>query len=209
MRNIDWIPPEPRAGLKGGWDKFVGPGATRAEFWLMWVAAISAGIALPVIAITWDFGWSTGKLIVAGLIACDMAGGVITNATSSAKRWYHRPGQGFKKEFGFVAIHCIQIFLVAWLFGCMDWEFFGVIYGYLLVSTLVILLMPLYLQRPVAMLMICGAILLNWYVVTAPHGFEWFVPVLFLKLEISHLLTEAPFRPDGEKTVENAPATAP
>ena len=30
-RPIRWIPPEPRKGLAGVLDKFVGPGATRAE----------------------------------------------------------------------------------------------------------------------------------------------------------------------------------
>ena len=26
-----WVPPEPRPGLAGAWDRFGGPGATRAE----------------------------------------------------------------------------------------------------------------------------------------------------------------------------------
>lgn len=195
---VNWIPPQPRGGLKGAWDRFAGPGMTRAEFYLCWAVALAAGIALPVAALAAGLGWGAGRLVIAGLIALDMAGGVVTNATSPAKRWYHREGQGFSKQFLFVAVHAFQLFLVAWLFGAMDWEYFGVVYGYLLVSALAVLLVPLYLKRPVALAAMAGAILVNWYAVTPPGGFEWFAPVLILKLLVSHLLPEAPFPPPGQ-----------
>lgn len=121
-------------------------------------------------------------------------GGVITNATNSAKRWYHREGQGFKQHFSFIAIHALQLFIVAWFFYPGFWlHFFGILYLYLLVSALVILLVPLYLQRPVAILFYGIVILINNYAMIPIEGMEWFVPVFFLKLLISHLLKEAPF----------------
>ena len=166
--------------------------------WLEITVALAAGIALPVYALIKELGWDTAQLIVAGLLALDMAGGVVTNATSTAKRWYHRRGQGFAQHFTFVAIHGIQIFLVAWLFRSMDWRFFLIVYGYLLITTLLLLLTPLYLQRPTAMLVLGGAVLLNIHAFAPVRGMEWFVPVLFLKLTVSHLLKEAPFRPEWE-----------
>lgn len=196
--NISWEPPRPRKGLAGAWDKFVGPGATRAEFWLQIMVAAAAGIALPVYALARDLGWSTAQLIVGGLLALDLGGGVFTNATSSAKRWYHRNGQGFTQHFAFVALHAIHIFLVAWLFRSMDWRFFLIVYGYLLATTLLVLSTPLYLQRPLAMLVMGGAILLNIHAFAPVRGMQWFVPVLFLKLSVSHLPKEAPFRPEWE-----------
>lgn len=71
--------------------------------------------------------------------------------------------------------------------------------AYLLLSALVVLAVPLYLQRPVAFIAYGGAILINYYVVATPRGMEWFVPILFLKLTLCHLLLEAPFRPEVAK----------
>ena len=44
--NIIWQPPEPRSGLAGQWDKFVGPGATAAELWLQFLPVVLPGLAL-------------------------------------------------------------------------------------------------------------------------------------------------------------------
>lgn len=55
---IEWTPPEPRRGFLGEWDKFVGPGQTRAEFWLVIIPSVLAGLALTVYArrkgLPWD-----------------------------------------------------------------------------------------------------------------------------------------------------------
>lgn len=200
---ISWNPPDPRRGLKGYYDKFVGPGQTKAESVLTWTFVLGAGIAMVLISLTKEFGWDNLKIILAFLITCDMAGGVITNATSSAKRWYHREGQGFSQHFSFIALHAIQIFLVACVFSSMDWHFFIIVYGYLLLASLFVLIFPLYLQRPAALIALGTSFLISSYVVTSPRGLEWFVPVLMLKLLVSHLLKEAPFRPENEKCVSS------
>jgi len=195
---ISWTPPEPREGWKGAWDRFVGPGATSAELRLQLGPAIVAGIALPLYAIFGGLGWSLLQLLAAGLLAFDMTGGIVTNATSSAKRWYHREGEGFRQHLGFILPHGAQIFLVSWLFLGVDWIFFGVFYGYLIVASLIILWAPLYLERPLALLLYCGAVLLNRYAFTATVGMEWFIPFFFMKLLVSHLVKEAPYRPKDE-----------
>jgi hypothetical protein len=191
--NIDWDPPQPRHGLPGEWDKFVGPGQTRAEFWLLLVPALLAGAAVPIYAIKAGLAWTTLQLIVAGVIAFDLVGGALTNASAAAKRWYHRPGQGWLQHMGFVSIHFIHPLLVAWLFRSMDWVYFVVFYSYLILSSLIITRIHLYLQRPIASLFFIGALLLNFYVLPPVIGLEWFIPIFFLKLLVSHLIKEAPF----------------
>jgi hypothetical protein len=133
-------------------------------------------------------------MLVAVLIAFDIAGGIVTNATSAAKRWYHRPGQGFWQHLGFTAIH-VYPFIIAWLFLGMDWSYGLIVYGYLLFATLVILLVPQYLQRPVAMAAYAGGLLVALYVLPLIPGLEWFVPFFYLKLLVSHLIKEEPYRP--------------
>jgi hypothetical protein len=191
--NTHWIPSKPRSGLLSEWDKLVGPGQTRAEFWLILIPALLAGLAAPLYALLTGLGWTVAQLLVAGLIAFDLTGGVVTNATASAKRWYHRPGQGWLQHLEFVAIHALHIFLVAWLFRGGDWFFFGVYYAYLLAASLVINRIPLYLQRPVALLLLVVVWLINLYGLPPTTGLEWFVPIFFLKLLVSHLVKEEPY----------------
>ncbi|MFX1439267.1 MAG: hypothetical protein ACFFFD_03395 [Promethearchaeota archaeon] len=46
--SVEWDYPEPREGLAGQWDTFIGPGATRAESALMLGFGLAAGILLLV-----------------------------------------------------------------------------------------------------------------------------------------------------------------
>jgi hypothetical protein len=194
---IDWSYPEPRRGLPGAWDRFIGPGATAAEVWTPLIVGFISALALICYALKFgdDRGieWGVIQYIVAGFLAFDIVGGVLTNATTAAKRWYHREGQGIKEHMGFQLFHGVHIFIVAWLFRSGDWAFFGVVYGYLAVAGLVILLTPLYLRRMTALLFLLGAFIMNSYIFNPAPGFEWFLPTFFTKLLVSHLVVEAPF----------------
>ena len=88
----------------------------------------------------------------------------------------------------------------------MDWRFGLTIYLYLLLSVIIIHKSPLYLQRPVAVILFCVAIIINTYSFVPTPGLEWFVPFYYLKLLICHGLTEEPYRPESENetTPENA-----
>lgn len=190
---------EPRAGLLGELDKFIGPGATRAEVILQFGMALLAPVLLILYVIQTNITWTPLQMIIGVIIALDMVGGVVTNATSAAKRWYHREGQGFRQHFTFILIHALQPFFVVVFFRPNDWLFFGVVYGYLLIASVLILTTPLYLKRPVAMSLLLGAFLIHSYVLTPIIGLEWFVPVFYTKLLISHLLPETAYLPEQQK----------
>jgi len=177
-----------------GWlDRFVGPGATATELLWQFGAAFAAAVAVPAYALAAGLNWSVLQLAMSGLIALDLVGGVVTNATASGQRWYHRRGQGVKQHLSFAALHIIQLLLVGWLFRSGDWMFVGVFYVYLLSAATVVSFSPLYLQRPVAMAFVVGAVFLNEFAFSPVPGMAWFVPVFFAKLLISHLLKEAPY----------------
>jgi hypothetical protein len=196
MSTMKWVAPAPRRGWPGQWDSFIGPGATRAENALILGAALAAGVALPLYAGLAGLGWTALQLLAGTLIAADLAGGVVANAAAPAKAWYHRAGQGLRQHLAFILAHGAHLFVVAWLFRGMDWTFFAVYYGYLVGAALVVLLVPLYVQRPVAFLLYAGALVIHDYTVLPVAGLEWFVPIFFLKLLIAYLLREAPYRPD-------------
>ncbi len=202
MAQINWTPPQPRQGILGAWDKFVGPGATSGEEWLQLAGGIAlAGMLGILLYISRDkLNWSGLQVVVVIFLVLDLTGGIITNATSAAKRWYHRDGQdGIKAHLPFVAIHGLHLLMIAWLFRGMDWAFFAVMYGYLVVASVVIIKTPLYLQRPMSLLLFCGGCLLGMYAFIPTIGLEWFIPFFYLKLLVSHLVKEAPFSPEEAK----------
>lgn len=199
MNQIDWVPPTPRVGLAGAWDRFIGPGATSREEWLQLVGGLVLTAALLLLLHRQGHlaQWSTAQIIVVVLLIFDLFGGVITNATTAAKRWYHRAGQeGLRAHLPFIAVHGVHLLLIALLFRQGDWAYFGVLYGYLVFAAIILVRSPLYLQRPLGMTLFCGSLLLGTYVFPPSPGLEWFVPLFYLKLLISHLLKEAPFTRD-------------
>ena len=192
---INWDFPSPRSGILGMLDKFVGPGATQTEVVLQLIVPVIAAIVAPLHASQMVEGWSLAQYIICGVLAFDIAGGVITNATSSAKRWYHRQGQGFKQHFGFASLHLLHLLLVSWLYLAFDVEWFLIAGGYLLISVATVLSVPQYLQRPVALFGYACGLLIAMYLLSQPEGLEWFLPLFYLKLLVSHVLKEEPYRP--------------
>jgi hypothetical protein len=188
--------PAPRSGLAGEWDRFIGPGATRAELALILGSALVGSAAVAIYALWQDLAWTPVQTAAAALLALDLVGGVVANTTTAAKRWYHRPGQGFRQHFAFVVLH-VHPFLVAWLFWDGDWTFGLVVYGYLLLATLLILRTQLYLRRPVAMALTIAGLGIGLVTFPPAPGMAWFVPVFYLKLLVSHLLREWPYSPEA------------
>jgi hypothetical protein len=196
---IDWHPPRPRRGWIGRWDAFVGPGATAAEEWLQLLGGLAlAALVGLCVALHFPTAPSPIQLVVIILLALDLSGGIVTNATAPAKRWYHREGQQLRHHLAFVLPHGVHLALTAWLFPGSPWWWFLLFYGHLIGATLVILAAPLYLQRPIAFLCYAWIVVLSM-IVGSPPGLAWVVPLLFLKLLLSHLLKEAPFRPAQEQ----------
>ncbi|ESA37401.1 membrane protein [Leptolyngbya sp. Heron Island J] len=193
--DVSYLQPVPRSGWQGQLDRLIGPGATRAELVLQLVPSVATAIAAPLYALTLSLGLSPLQLSLIAILGFDLVGGVLTNATAAAKRWYHRPGQGWRQHLTFVGVHLLHIGLVAWLFRGADGLFFAGVSSYLLLAAGLILASPLYLQRPVALGLYSLALLCDRYLFTPTPGLEWFLPLFFLKLLVSHLLNETPYHP--------------
>lgn len=188
---IQWAYPPPASAI----DRLVGPGATNAELLLQFVPAVLITAAWVAMAIVGGWGWTPWQLALAGVVMLDLVGGVLTNATSAAKRWYHRSGRGDAAHFGFAAVHFVHPLVVMLFFDRWNWPFVAGACGYLLVASLAILRAPLYLRRPLASLCLVIGFFLALYLLPVPPRFEWFLPVFFVKILIAHLLREEPYRP--------------
>ena len=182
--------PAPRAGWLGQLDRLIGPGATPAEVALQFVPSVIAAIAAPLYALTLPIDSSPWQLALIGLFGFDLVGGILTNATAAAKRWYHRPGQDWRSHLTFVSLHLLHIVVVAWFFRGQDWLFFASVSSYLLFASGLILASPLYLQRPIALGLYSLVVLGDRYLISPTPGLEWFLSLFFLKLLGSHLLDE-------------------
>ncbi len=199
---ISWEPPAPRPGWKGAMDKFFGPGTTPAEYLLQGAAVAVLATLIVVFTLLTGPGELTWlQWLVLVVLAIDMPGGIVTNATSSAKRWYHREALGFGDQLGFVAMHGGHLVLFTLVLGGMGWGASALCFGLLLTSAALLLRVPLYLQRPLALGLYAGLLLLSFVLVPLSTGYAWFLPFFFLKLDVSHLVREAPFRPGRAGTV--------
>jgi hypothetical protein len=194
---IDWHVPPPKRSL----DRLVGPGATPAELAIQFVPTVVITLAWLLHAHAAGAGWSPLQTFVAALLATDMIGGVITNATGVAKRYFHRPGQGFAQHLGFVALHAVQPLLLVTLFDPGNVAFAAGSFGLALAGAFAVLAAPPYLQRPVAGASLAAALFVGTTLLNAPAHFAWFLPVYLVKLLWSHLVREEPYRPAGRREV--------
>lgn len=175
--------PTPRSSWLGKLDAFVGPGATPTEIALQFIPPLLFASYIILFS-----AQPTIQKLVSSILAVDLLGGVLTNATTAAKRWYHRQGRTKLHHLSFIALHLLQLSLFAGFLRDMDVFFFLSSALYLAVASVIILSVDDYIQRPVAMLFYSGAILMDIYVWKPTPNAPWFVPFFFLKLLISHLL---------------------
>jgi len=110
-RTIRLALPGATKGGGGPWDKFIGPGATRSEQAIAIVPAIVSAGVITYHAYAVNLGWSAAQYIVAAFLVFDIIGGVVTNATTSAKRWYHRQGQTALRHLWFIPVLFVKLLI--------------------------------------------------------------------------------------------------
>lgn len=180
----------PRDGLAGLWDRLVGPGMTRWETILVLGSGAAGAIyALMLLATAQAAVWRTA---LAALIAFDVIGGAVCNATITTAAWYGRLGYQPLSRFGFAAMHLPYVAVVAWIFRgpAFDLRYFEIAGGLVAISSAVVVLSSPRLRRPVAF----AAWLASVFAVAGTVGLtphlEWFFPALMLKLVIGHLASD-------------------
>lgn len=179
-------PAQPRPGLIGSWDRFVGPGMSKGENALLFGSTL-VGAALVALHLS-ALGLSWPLVLLGALIGADVIGGAVCNMTETTKRWYHRPEHRPRDHLKFIALHVLHIVVVAWAFRG---EGFDAIYaftigGWLFASAITVLFAPAALRSPLATTLFAVALGLSLYALGPTPGFEWFVPLLFVKLLIGH-----------------------
>ena len=145
---VQWDVDEPRKGWKGKWDDFIGPGATLSENILIITLSILAALLQLLYVYIGHLGWNLLQIVVAMLLAADIAGGTIANFSNVLKRWYHREDQTFLNHFKFVLTHIYPL-IVGLLFRDWDWLYGIVLYAFLLISAIIVIAIGLFLLHRV------------------------------------------------------------
>lgn len=189
---IEWDYSTPRTGVYGYFDRFFGPGMTKGEILVNIAGLLALSLLILVPLYMSGIEWSLLQWALAAFIALDICGGALTLAMSPAKRWYHRSGMTVLSHLKFVSLH-IHPFLIVFFFGG-DWIWAAIVYGLVILSAVLVLHAPLYLQRPGSVFFIAVSVLLQG-IIASPAGFFWFAPLFFVKLIGGHCTREEPYRP--------------
>lgn len=157
----------------------IAPGATRADRLLCYGTAVAGGVIASALAA--GQGWPWWTMVVVTVIAFDLFGGAVVNATAAATRKFHGPGRTARHHLTFVALH-VQPFVMALVIPEFGWATAAGIYALALVGAVAVLRVG----RPAAFaITIVGLTLLP-----APAAVLWFTPVLLIKLLLSYLEPE-------------------
>ncbi|MFF8831869.1 hypothetical protein [Streptomyces sp. NPDC015131] len=167
--------------------QLVAPQADRGERIVCYAGALAGTVFAVTLAL--HSRYAVLPLTVVAVVAFDLFGGTVVNATRSAKRRFHRPGRTARHHFAFVAVH-VQPFALALLVPGFGWAAAGVVYGVTLGGAAVVLAAPPDLRRPVAFAAAALAITAASTMAEIPRELAWFAPVLVIKLLLAHLLPE-------------------
>ncbi|MFI9509967.1 hypothetical protein [Nocardia sp. NPDC052566] len=168
-------------------DRMIAPNATDGEVTLGFSAAFAGAAAAFLLA--WHADLDLWRIVVVTVVAFDLFGGAVVNATSAAKCWYHRPGRHWPHHLGFVAIH-LHPFILALVVPGFGWAAAAIIYALILGGAVFVTFAPSLLQRPIAFCATAFSMVVVTSVQELPHAVAWFAPVLLLKLLLAHLLPE-------------------
>lgn len=168
----------------------------------MWAAGLGAAAFMIFLANNGYVAWGWFPAAIAAVVAFDLVGGAVAFNLNSAKRFYHSAPQA--SERGFVrwmkgrywvpAVHFHPV-LVYFLFRPDDWLTGIAIYLGTAASAALVRLAPYHLARPLAVLLVLASVFVAVYGPPAVPGFEWLLPVLFLKVVLGFGVREEPYRP--------------
>lgn len=184
-------------------DRMIAPGATRGEVWSGFGAAVVGASVGTISAVS--AGLPPLSVAVIALIAFDLFGGAVVNATRAAKRWYHRAGRTARHHLTFVALH-VQPFILAWAVPGYSWLAASVAYSTALAGAVVVTIAPTSLRRPIAFGVVAFALAVTTSLVPVPLELGWFAPLLLVKLLLAHLLPDEADRATGERAAASPSA---
>ncbi len=184
---------------EGKTDVINGTGAYFEERMLGYSGAAIVTLLMLYLQFTGYTDWTWWQLLIASYISFDLGGGFMSNSLNSVIRFYETPykeGEGksakyLKNDWIYNGMHFHPlivglVFNNDWVYA-IGWQviFFG--------SLAVVAITPQYLKRPISRLLTLLAIIISLYFLQSVPGFEWFIPLIFIKMVMGHMVREEPY----------------
>ncbi len=184
---------------EGKTDVINGTGAYFEERVLGYSGAAIVTVLMLYLQFTGYTDWTWWQLLIASYISFDLGGGFMSNSLNSVIRFYETPykeGEGksakyLKNDWIYNGMHFHPlivglVFNNDWVYA-IGWQviFFG--------SLAVVAITPQYLKRPISRLLTLLAIIISLYFLQSVPGFEWFIPLIFIKMVMGHMVREEPY----------------
>jgi hypothetical protein len=180
-------------------DLAFGPGATTVEKVISYLGGLALAGVVAWQYLTGSVDWTVWQWTLALVIALDLGAGAVANVLEPCARYYHAgplPGDPWlvrqlKDPQVFAALHIYPL-LVGLIFGPNDWRYGVGGYALMVIASLVVIRAVPRLQRPLAYLATVLVLAYGGLLLPAPAGFDWLLPVLFLKIVAGHSVTPGP-----------------
>lgn len=140
--------------------KLTGPTATRTEILLQFLVPAAIVAFLVYSQAAFLFGQGLLYTIVLCLLAFDVIGGVVTNETIAARRWFNRDGVSKLKKWLFCLMHLVHICALFLFLNEPALSGFLTYCSLYLASFTLVILTPNYISRAVAAWLYCAFIVL-------------------------------------------------
>ena len=169
----------------------VGPSATRPENMITYFVAFTGMIGAGIL-FTLGEEFSFWKLFIICILAFDVFGGATANATNSARRWWHRPGVK-RGSFIFFTLFHLHPIIIGALYSGFSFSLGVISYAGVICAAGICIFFPPSLTRPMAYGICYLLILFTAFMGGVAWYLSWFLPGYFMKLLLSHLLSDGAF----------------
>lgn len=163
----------------------VAPGATAAESALCYGAAAAGAVVAATAAA--GAGLPPWPVAVLAVVAFDLVGGAVVNATPAASRRFHGPAGSDRRRLAFVAGH-VHPFVLALTVPGFGWAAAALTYGLVLAGAAAVVAVAPPLRRPLAHGVVALGTAGALVIAPVPAVLAWVTPVLMVKLLLGHLL---------------------
>lgn len=165
---------------------------------LVYLAGIFAGCSIIFLWLFDQVDWQWGQMMVVALIIADIGSGVVANLLASTRKFYqlevieNEPGWSkfIRSPLGFTSLHIYPI--LVWLILTPELWWVGIVW-YVMIwgSVLLLLKVPEKHFMAVVGALLVIVFLVNAYLLPYPDSLSWFIPLLFIKLTLAHLMPVA------------------
>ena len=180
-------PSDPRPGLPGLIDRYLGPDATTLDGLRVGIAALG-GLLLGLLTVPAP----PAERLLLALLTAELCAGLMAALNHAGKSWIHRPARRLPRLLLFVALQTIPMALFIWLFRGQDLALLGNAVALLFLGGAAVLITPSAWQRAIGLLLLLGVLFALQHFHSQAPAAAWFLPLVYTRTFLAHLPSPRP-----------------